>query len=383
MEKSFIVAFVLVECMMLLSTLMIRSKITYNLGSQEEVRIFRKLISAFAIYLVSDILWALMIYGRLKSSYVCLCVLSITDLGCMGIVPYYWLVYVEEMLQPERRSQNPIMILGRILLGGYLILVVSSLKTGYLFVIDKEGVFLMGENTKPLIGVLLIYFIGVATLHGVIILIRNRKMRQRARMVVYFVFPIVIGLLAYVQHGTAIGVAPSVFTSLLMYFLSIEEQLIFEDNLTGLYNRKKLHVLGEEMQPTLTRSPIAIYYIDIDDFKTINDTYGHLAGNDALRVIGNALKTLGFEYNAVSARLGGDEFVVCVWKKSLPEKDFKDIIREEILAQAKAQNLPYTLQVSIGGVCCDDHAKPFTAYIDQADSAMYEEKQAKKEGRRD
>lgn len=83
------------------------------------------------------------------------------------------------------------------------------------------------------------------------------------------------------------------------------------DGLTGIYNRRYFdNVLSIQLaQHRRKLSPLAVLMIDIDYFKKYNDTFGHLAGDDALRKVASALKHSVREADMV-ARYGGEEFVV-------------------------------------------------------------------------
>jgi diguanylate cyclase (GGDEF)-like protein len=92
------------------------------------------------------------------------------------------------------------------------------------------------------------------------------------------------------------------------------------DDLTGLYNDRFFHHrLSEDLiRADVTRSTVALLYLDIDDFKVVNDTHGHLAGSQVLKEFGYLLaKVVGAE-GATLARYGGDEFVII-----LPDHDLE------------------------------------------------------------
>jgi diguanylate cyclase (GGDEF)-like protein len=86
------------------------------------------------------------------------------------------------------------------------------------------------------------------------------------------------------------------------------------DALTGLFNRRHFRELFEQMlrQAAETRQPVGLLLIDLDHFKKVNDTYGHLAGDECLRMLArNLTETVAGEHGLV-ARFGGEEFVVAL-----------------------------------------------------------------------
>ncbi len=92
------------------------------------------------------------------------------------------------------------------------------------------------------------------------------------------------------------------------------------DDLTGLYNDRFFHHrLSEELiRSDVTRSTVALLFLDIDNFKSVNDTHGHLAGSQVLKEFGYLLTKAVEDENATLARYGGDEFVVI-----LPDHDLE------------------------------------------------------------
>lgn len=152
------------------------------------------------------------------------------------------------------------------------------------------------------------------------------------------------------------------------------------DNLTGLYSRNILEArLHEEFQRARRYDiPLSVLFIDIDSFKTINDTYGHAEGDRALAYIGqfirNHLRGVDFP-----VRYGGEEFVII-----LPHTDGKTALS---LAQRihkgieKVQGnqdlrVPITLSIGVGTLVSD--IKTQDQLIDAADKAVYKAKKAGK-----
>lgn len=91
------------------------------------------------------------------------------------------------------------------------------------------------------------------------------------------------------------------------------------DGLTGCVTQTALYaVLEEELQRCARQQlPLSVLLLDLDDFKAVNDTFGHLAGDRVLRAVGQALRTTVRPYDLV-ARYGGDEFVVLAPGTALP-----------------------------------------------------------------
>jgi diguanylate cyclase (GGDEF)-like protein len=91
-------------------------------------------------------------------------------------------------------------------------------------------------------------------------------------------------------------------------------ELARRDDLTGLYNDRWLHLRLVELidEADAANAPLTLIFFDLDRFKSVNDTHGHLAGSETLRQIGFLLRRTVDEPHAVLARYGGDEFVIAL-----------------------------------------------------------------------
>lgn len=148
------------------------------------------------------------------------------------------------------------------------------------------------------------------------------------------------------------------------------------DPLTGLPNRSLLFDrLSHAMSRTArSKRHTAVFFIDLDRFKHVNDGAGHETGDEVLRVVGARLRSVVRQHDTV-ARYGGDEFVVIAEDLQWPE-EARDVGTR--LVQAVAAPLPHevgelVVTGSIGATLADAHADPETVIRD-ADNAMYEAK---------
>ncbi|MEE8409299.1 MAG: diguanylate cyclase [Myxococcota bacterium] len=165
----------------------------------------------------------------------------------------------------------------------------------------------------------------------------------------------------------------------------------YRDGLTGLYNRQYLEerLVDEVARSTRYDRPLSVLFMDIDEFKTINDSFGHRAGDQVLLALSSLLTAASGSAVAgrnrasdIPARYGGDEFVLV-----LPETDAEGAIIKaervrcalEALPPPKGTNDFYaSITVSIGVASFPADAKDSDGLIDAADQALYF---AKKNGR--
>ena len=169
----------------------------------------------------------------------------------------------------------------------------------------------------------------------------------------------------------------------------LEEQLrelSLVDELTGLSNRRGFYILATHFIEISSRMNLkaAVIFADLDWLKTINDSYGHAEGDQALIDTANLLRST-FRTSDIIARLSGDEFVVLASESNKNSAEevvtrFKDQL-EELNSSVDRR---YPLSISIGLAHYDpDQPKSLDELMQEADKAMYEEKVAKKESLND
>ncbi|MDV6317521.1 EAL domain-containing protein [Chromohalobacter sp. HP20-39] len=157
----------------------------------------------------------------------------------------------------------------------------------------------------------------------------------------------------------------------------LERRAIY-DPLTSLFNRDHFGGALENLLSGLsfTGIGIAVLFIDLDDFKPINDTYGHAAGDEALVIIAQRLKQQTRSTDLV-ARLGGDEFVIALAGMRSAEKAEKVAFKilDDLISPINLRNgNSITLSASVGVAYTEDSQYAANALIAAADSAMYEAK---------
>lgn len=152
------------------------------------------------------------------------------------------------------------------------------------------------------------------------------------------------------------------------------------DQMTGLLNKYTIQVFVEdELYKQKKDTQSAIILIDLDHFKEINDTLGHLAGDNFICLTASIIQKY-FKENALCGRIGGDEFLIYVSNISdtssiLLQTEF---LRQEICKQHLQNKEPITAHVSIGIAFSSENHYNYQTLFEAADNALY---QAKTEGR--
>jgi diguanylate cyclase (GGDEF)-like protein len=153
------------------------------------------------------------------------------------------------------------------------------------------------------------------------------------------------------------------------------------DDLTGLYNRRGFADLGEQYLKLARRSGrgVTMVFLDLDRFKTINDSLGHHVGDRALLQVADILRAT-FRRSDIVARLGGDEFGVLALEAADESAELLvERLRERIVDFNESSPEPFQLAVSIGMSHHDDNPKVRLAdMVAEADAEMYREKHGKR-----
>ena len=153
--------------------------------------------------------------------------------------------------------------------------------------------------------------------------------------------------------------------------------LAFQDPLTGLYNRTKLvEIAGKYISRAINDKTMgAVIFIDLDDFKRINDTAGHTVGDEVLVAVGHRLNMFS-PSSAIISRIGGDEFIILL-RDMASIKNLNEILENILKAFGNFTLIginSYNLTASVGAVIFPMHGTEIEDLLKKADISMYKAK---------
>jgi diguanylate cyclase (GGDEF) domain len=250
-----------------------------------------------------------------------------------------------------------------------------SIFTQWLFYIDADGHF-QNSDLFFLQSIVNYSYLVIPTILNLIKASKSKLSHEKAEYLTYSLYmtpPIITSIfedtLTYVPL-----LALNILMMVIIMFMKIQNLRISNDALTGLNNRRRLNsFLSEKLSKTSESNPLLIFIIDINDFKSINDQYGHIEGDHALQLFSSALKTVASECFAFAARYGGDEFCLVMNQSGRKCDEIKDKINQT-LADLQDKDKKYIVTVSIGCALCTQVDEMPESVLRRADKMLYESK---------
>jgi diguanylate cyclase (GGDEF)-like protein len=299
-----------------------------------------------------------------------------------GVISYCWLWFAEDRMDRSRRLwrrwRRPL----RIPLAALGALAALSPWTGWLFSVDAQNVYHRGP----------LYFLQPALAYFYLVFsacrVEQNARRTRAGqrnaelldLLSFSVLPAVGGLFTIGIPGLP-ALWPLGTLSLLMVYVNMQDYQISTDSLTGLNNRRqfdaRLRTLVSDSRRT---GHLTLFLMDIDRFKSINDTYGHYEGDNALAATGALLKKVARGRELFLARYGGDEFaILCTVTSDEEIRELRDRIDWVFRERNRTGLTPYAITLSVGAERFGPgYAETIPELIAGADRALYAEKQRRR-----
>lgn len=156
--------------------------------------------------------------------------------------------------------------------------------------------------------------------------------------------------------------------------MQLSERASF-DFLSQLYNRSTfIRMLSAELDRRPPMNKIATMFIDVDDFKFINDRYGHTVGDEVIRYVADTIRKKVDDRGGFAGRFGGDEFVLCFTNQddiANAEQIAMDIIDDLYVGHTTEDGTLINVRASIGIAYCPDHTEDVNELLSFSDTAMY------------
>ncbi len=367
-----------VFCFVLLSILLYKALRRKN---QDPIwKVFISVIIAVMCFQVTELLWGLGENGYMQFSKDANYIVNILYFMLTGMTAYLCFMYAQIIMDTRVVRSRPVRIISQIPLYVDFLLNVSSYWTHWVFYIDESNHYHRGEYT--MVHVALSYGYILVSMVQVVIAMMNKKnflKRKEYKNVLYFIcIPMACCAAQVIFEGVpmvSMGLTGGIF----LVYLNSEEMLISVDPLTQLSNRNKLYkYLGGRMRSEQDRLALHLVLIDVDYFKGINDRYGHVEGDSALKRVADALRMACSDRKTMVARYGGDEFIiVCNGMKDEEVKELCARAKEILKKLNEDAKAPYPLTMSMGYARCTRQIQYIPDLIEAADQELYKIKRAR------
>ena len=348
-----------------------------NYDRQTKQRYYMKAIIMGIISFFADINWALIEGHYLPEPRICnylsnsiYCIVSI-------LMGYYWLCYVESALESSFFKKKILKLLAKLPVAIVIIGVIISYFNGMIFYIDADNYYQRGPLLIVHTCLCQLYSI-ITSVHAFIMALRTKNYLKSVEyriLSMFLIFPLAIGIIQTTDLNIP-TVCVGVTLAFLFVYIDLQNLLISVDTLTGLNNRNMLiRYLSSKIRNENENSDLYVFMLDVNKFKKINDTYGHVEGDAALIRCANALKNANKHGKNFIGRFGGDEFIVIA---DITEKDELEEtcqrMNDALEKICKEDKVPYDLSFSIGYAAYNKNMKTIQAFIAAADKKLYEAK---------
>ena len=359
--------------------ILILSKFSSYVGSNREIKLFRAMACAYLVYLTLEIVWVLAQAGAIPLSTLATGLVKVLDTLFIPLMVYFWFWFAEVRFQSKSVHSRPLQILFSIPLVLMLILYATSFFTGIVFKVTPQNTVEAG----PLIALtgLVDNFYGIAIiLHAAILYLKKKNRHLRKDYVVQILFIVICtisGILDAVISTTPVMTLAIAFAFVYLFVNLLEPQVrkVYSDALTGLGNRRRADQdLGQAAEGASPNNPFYLFIADVNHFKHINDTLGHLEGDRALRVVADAISSAAEMFHGFVARWGGDEFLVVInhAKEDIFPSTFASALDEKLDYYSKSYAIPCPLAVSLGHSVCDSPEDKIASLLEAADRMLYQ-----------
>ena len=354
-----------------------------GVGRQAKQITFINIVIAHIFYFISDICWVLILARIIPYTTFSVSLVNISNAIFLSIITSFWFVYVELSQGEKYITQTKARFIALIPAMFETVLIIFLFAVFPETMIQDDGMPTTGYYVAFL-AIPLIYVVA-STARSFLRAFQKENFAVRKQYLACAIYPIIISITGVLQ--TIWLAAPffcfgSTIMMLYVYIISLNDQVSI-DELTRLNNRTQLkkYVVGESSKQNNDKSTRFVLMIDLNKFKQINDQYGHVEGDMALKRTADALKAACGDnvLKTFIARYGGDEFII-ITKTDNEElvKELCNTIKDTVIRLNDEAGAKYELTASIGYASYTGDITAFQTALAEADEALYKDKAARR-----
>ena len=280
-----------------------------------------------------------------------------------------WVLYVNDRIYHSRQQLRRWLLPVAVPVALIAVLLVCDLfGAGFIFSISERNVYQRGALVAlTYLAVFADYGISLAMAIAAV----RRNNHVRFFPVPYFVVPCVLGTVVQsLRYGLSVGWF-CVSLAFLFVQLHLYNENAFVDDMSGLYNRKYYDCVIRKLASSRKRGIVSGIMLDVNQFKDINDRFGHSAGDDAIRNLGRILSEITTERN-IAFRQAGDEFVIISIGAGKQEAEqLMELLTQKVEAFNASSGKPYRLSLAMGYTIWDEEKFDPDAFLHRMDMQMY------------
>ena len=352
----------------------------FNADRSEKQIKYDDVLIAFIFYFIADIFWAALETGRIEKNLTTVIINTLCLYVGMELITFTWLEYVMSVEQVPHRNRpiNKFAVIFPFLVSTVVLIAVYLIKPSILI---NESLEIQPGFNPFLVGA---SYINIAAImfYAIRKAVSEEDPIEKRKHLLIGLFPLLViagGLLEmlFFPHDPIFCFCSTIL--MLVFFIQMMERQISVDPLTGLNNRSQLlRYVAQKNNTNMEERLTYVLMIDINDFKAINDTYGHAEGDKALIILSDSLKKAIGNHNmpVFLGRFGGDEFIMIVHPQNGNEMEpFVNDIRTEIENECRSYETPYVISIGIGYDELKDDPDTFQKCMQRADKKLYLDKE--------
>lgn len=374
MINSLLYAEVNGACVLILILLAVKLK--KSAFVQRERILFLRLIQLNIVFFILDSSWVFVDNSAVEMMVSVNWIINAMYFIYSGILGFAGFDYSETVQKSKLVTNKKYRIISQLPMILLIVMTLLSIKTGWIFYIDSNNVYHRGQ----------LYVVQLIIAYGYVVFtalkafyisgrIQDYQRKSELRTLSTFAIPTLIaGILQVVTElpfvcvGTTFGI--------LYIYVTLQERLISQDPLTKLNNRNQLRqYLSGKLANTDENRTLYLLIMDIDYFKSINDEYGHVEGDNALKHVADCLRRVCNDKHYFISGYGGDEFVLIC---ELNPTDHVQMVCDAIHKEMKKLETPYVLSLSVGYAKYTPDIKTQSEFIAKADEELYKVKKNRK-----
>ena len=287
---------------------------------------------------------------------------------------YLSVVFIDYFAHKNIQRINKLLVVIVIFLALYSLSVFINLPLGFYFSISQDSHFVPGKLN--FIRLILNYGSVLIIIINILLSIKYFKRSQVFSIILFLLITGAGSVMDILFKGSNIF-WPCFTAAVLYFYFFIMQSDLKIDSLTGLGNRSSFNEFVDKISWQSSKLEYKIVMIDMDRFKEINDTLGHLEGDNALRDMAAIIKGC-IRHSDFAARYGGDEFVLATGADSDVQR-LLDRIQDTINQQNEKRIHPYQLYISYGcDVFTTKSGESIDGFIARIDAMMYKQKEERK-----